>query len=403
MSLTKEQAKKNIKLYWLINFVSGIAFLVPIISIFYKYTGLSTFEIVLISNIFTLWMRIFELPTSVLWDTFWRKKSLMASVICNLIFALLILFSPNLVWFCIAAIFQWLYYSFWSGTWQAFLEENLSKTWEKDKFWRFFWKFTFYWEFPALITPIIASIILKFIPENGYTILATLDCVTAISLVVLTYKLTETFEIKEKIKSFKHAIQLNVDTGKNAIKEVFLNKETRNFLIYRALSYHVAFFDVLLLPILSGKGMVDWISGIITTVFAIWSMFASKYAYKRWEKHWYNISWARSTIWEAICLIIAGVFFKSWIFLAIIYFIFSVFNWIIQPSWNHELIKLTNWKSIATTRSIIFACTALYMTFMKWALSYIEPNIALIILWIVILLANVIFAKKILRNDAMSK
>lgn len=400
MTLTKQQAAKNIKYYGLINIISGITFLVPIISIFYKYTGLSTFEIVLISNIMTLWMWIFELPTSVLGDTFWRKKSLMASVVCNFLCTLFILFMPNLVWFCIAAAFQALYYSFWSGTWQAFLEENLSKTGEKDKFGRLFWKFTFYGEFPAIITPIIASIILKIFPSSWYTVLAVLDCVFAFVLVFLTYQLTETFQIKEKIQSFKHAIMLNIDTWKNAIKEVFWDKNVRNFLIYRALSYHVAFFDVLLLPILSEKGMIDWVSWIITTLFAIWSMFASKYAYKWWEKYWYNHAWVWSTVCEAICLIVVWIFFKSWIFLAVVYFIFSVFNGIIQPAWNHELVYRTNWKSIATTRSIIFSCVALYMTFMKRILSYIQPNIALIIIWVIMLTANVIFAKKILLKKS---
>ena len=399
MALTKKQATRNIKFYGLISLISGITFLVPIISIFYKYTGLSTFEIVLISNIFTFWMRIFELPTSVLADTFWRKKSLLSSVICNFLCTLLILLFPNLVWFCIAAIFQGLYYSFRSGTWQAFLEENLSKLWEKDKFWRFFWKFSFYWEFAAIITPLISSIILKFSPEFWYTILAALDCIFAFILIILTYQLTETFQTKEKIKSFKHALQLNVDTWKNALKEVFWNKNMRNFLIYRTLSHHVTFFWILLLPILSEKWMLDWVSWLIITMFTIGSMFAWKYAYKRWEKYWYNNSRIRSTISQAICLIIAWIFFKSRIFLAIIYFIFSAFDWIISPSWNHELIRLTNWKSIATTRSIIFACVALYMTLMKWILSYLEPNYALIILWIIILLTNVIFAKKILPKN----
>ena len=396
MTLTKKQAEKNITLYWLICLLAWITFLVPIISIFYKYTGLSTFEIVLISNVMSFWMWIFELPTSVLWDTFWRKKSLMASVICNFLCTLFILFYPNLIWFCIAAVFQGLYYSFWSWTWQAFLEENLSKTWEKEKFWRIFWKFTFYWEFPTIITPMIASIILKIMPDTWYTVLAALDCISALTLVMLTYQLTETYEIKEKIKSFKHAIQLNIDTWKEAIKEVFWNKNTRNFLIFRALSYHVAFFDVLLLPILAEKGMIDWVSWIITTIFVIWSMFASKYAYKRWEKYWYDNARARSTVCEAVCLIVAWIFFKSRIFLSIIYFIFSVFNWIIQPARNHELVQVSKWKSLATTRSIIFACVALYMTFMKRILSYLEPNIALIIIWIIMLLTNLIFFKKIL-------
>lgn len=395
MTLTKKQAEKNIRLHWLINFVSGATFLVPIISIFYKYTGLSTFEIVLISNIFSFWMWIFELPTSVLADTMWRKKSLMASVICNFLFAALILFMPNLVGFCLAAVFQALYYSFWSGTGQAFLEENLSVLGEEEKFWRFFWKFSFYEWIPYTITPLIASFILKIFPDVWYTILASLDVIFAFALVILTYQLTETLKISNKIKTFKQAIKVNVETWIGALKTVFWDKKIRNFLIYRSLSHHATFFGVLLLPILADKWMLDWVSGLITTIFSLWSMLATKYVYKWWEKYGYNSSWVHSTIWQAICLIIAWLFFKSWIFLAVIYLIFSILDGFIAPSWNHSLVKMIKWKSIATTRSIIFACVALYMTFMKWMLSYLEPNIALIILWIIILLTNVVFFKKI--------
>lgn len=398
MALTKKQATRNIKIHWWINLISGITFLVPIISIFYKYTGLLTTEIILVSNIFTFWMWILELPTSVLADAFWRKKSLIASVISNFLCATFILLCPNLTGFCIAAIFQALYYSFRSWTWQAFLEENLSTLWQQDKFWRFFGKFSFYWESAAIITPLIASAILKISPNTWYTILAALDCISAFSLIILTYQLTETSKISEKIKTFKQALKLNIDTWVSAIKNVFWNKDMRTFLIYRSLSHHVTFFGILLLPILSEKWMLDWISGLITTIFTIWSMFASKYAYKRWEKYGYNYSRTRSTIWQAICLIIAWVLFKSRILLACIYLIFSIFDWIISPSRNHELIKLTKWKSIATSRSIIFGCLALYMTFMKRILSYLEPNIALIIIWAIMLLANIIFAKKMLTK-----
>ena len=398
MGLTKKQAEKNIKLYWLISLISGITFLVPIISIFYKYTWLSTFEIILISNIFTLWMWIFELPTSVLWDTFWRKKSLLASIVCNFLCTLFVLLCPNLVWFCIAAWFTALYYSFWSWTSQAFLEENLSKMWKEDKFWKFFGNFTFYWQIPAIFTPIVSSIILKCVPSFGYTILAILDCIFAFILVILAYQFTETYEIKEKIKSFKQALILNINTWKNAIKDVFSSKDTRNFLIYRSFSHHVKFFEVLLLPILSEKGMIDWVSWIITTLFVIWSMFASKYTYKRWEKYWYNRARAWSTVWEAVCLIIAWIFFKSWIFLAIVYFSFSIFDGIVRPAYNHELVKISKWRSIATTRSIMSCCVALYMTIMKLILSYVQPNFALIILWILILVTNIIFAKQMLHG-----
>lgn len=49
-------------------------------------------------------------------------------------------------------------------------------------------------------------------PEFGYTILAILDCIFAFVLVIFAYQFTETYEIKEKIKSFKHALTLNIDT-----------------------------------------------------------------------------------------------------------------------------------------------------------------------------------------------
>ena len=276
MTLTKKQATKNLKIYGLINFLSWITFLVPIISIFYKYTWLSTAEIILISNIFTLWMWIFELPTSTLADTFWRKKSLMASVICNFICATIIVLFPNLVWFSIAALFQSLYYSFWSGTWQVFLEENLTILWEQKKFGRFFWRFSSYEELASLFTPILASLILKWKPESWYTILAILDAISALLLVVLTSQLVEVSQITQKFKTFKESLRLNIDTWISAIKDVFGNKDLKLYLIYRCFSHHAKFFWVLLLPILASKWMEDWISDVLTTIFTLWSLFASR-------------------------------------------------------------------------------------------------------------------------------
>ena len=391
MKLTKQEAKRNIKIQWIINIISGITFLVPIVTLFYKYTWLSTFEIILITNIFTFWMWFLELPTSVLADTFWRKPSLLASVISNFLCTLFILLFPSLWWFCIASVFQALYYSFWSWTGQAFLDENLAVLWEEEKFWRYFGKFSFYWEISWLITPLISSLILKLLPNTWYTVLAWLDCISALAIVILVLYLKESFLDREKISSFKQAIKVNYTTWVNAIKTVFNDNKLKIFLVYRSLTHHVTFFWILLLPILSEKGMADWLSWAIVSVFTIGSMFASKYCYIWWEKLWYKHSWKWSTVWQAIILIIAWLFFNSWIFLVLLYFVFSVFDWIINPSWNHELVQLSKWRSIATIRSIIFWLVALYITLMKWALSYLSPEIALVILWIIVLTTNIVF------------
>ncbi len=389
-------ARQNIKIHWWINFLSWVVFLVPVISIFYKYTGLSIFEIVLISNVFTFWMWLLELPTSVLADTTWRKKSLLFAVVSNFVFALIILLYPNFVGFCIAAIFQALYYSFWSGTGQAFLQENLSILKEEKTFGRVIWKFMFYEQLAAIMTPIIASLILKYFADSWYTILAAMDVIFALVLIILTTRLIETTQIEEKFTNFKHAIKVNIDTAKLAIKNVFWNKKLKLFLLYRSLSHHIMFFAIILLPILSEKGMEDWLSWAVTAVFVAWSMFASKYVYKIGERYGYKYPWVFGTIAQWILMILAWFLFNSWIVVAVIYFFFSIFNWLIWPSWNHLLVQLTKWKAIATTRSIIFAVFALYMTIGKQTLSFIEPQHALMILGVIILISNLFLGKKML-------
>lgn len=390
-------AKQNIKIHGWINFLSWVVFLVPIISIFYKYTWLSIFEIVLISNIFTFWMRILELPTSVLADTTWRKKSLMFAVISNFICALIIVLYPTFIGFSIAAIFQALYYSFWSGTGQAFLQENLSILKEEKKFGKVIWSFMFYEQLAAIITPIISSLILKIFNDWWYTILAVLDALFALTLILLTTRLIETTEITEKFNNIRDAIKANLDTAKIAIKNVFTNKNLKLFLLYRSLSSHITFFGIILLPILSKKWMEDWLSWLITSIFMVWSMFASKYIYKFWEKYGYNYSWVISTVFQWLLLILAWLLFKNWIIVAVIYFLFSIFDWFIWPSRNHSLVELTKWKAIATTRSIIFAMFALYMTIGKQILSFVNIEYALIILWGIILLTNLFIGKKIIK------
>jgi hypothetical protein len=159
------------------------------------------------------------------------------------------------------------------------------------------------------------------------------------------------------------------------------------------------FFGIILLPILSNKWMEDWKSWLIQMLFISWSMFASKFVYKIGEKYWYSYSWVFSTIAQGVCLLLAGFLFDSWIFIAIIYFFFSIFDGFIWPSWNHILVQLTRNNTIATTRSIIFWIFALYLTIWKQILSFIPVNYAFIVLGVIILLTNLLFARKMLNLE----
>ena len=126
--------RKNLNLQSRINFLSGMTFLAPVITLLYTYVGLSIPQIVIISSVWSLVVFLFELPTSVFADTVGRKKSLVISVVCNLISALMIIVFPTYRGFIIASIFGGLYFAFWSSTGQAFLEDNLRHIGEEKSF-----------------------------------------------------------------------------------------------------------------------------------------------------------------------------------------------------------------------------------------------------------------------------
>jgi len=322
---------------------------------------------------------------------------MLYSVVCNFGGALTILLFPNYIGFIIAAIFAALYWSFWSGTGQAFLEENLRIIKKEKEFGKRIGNFIFYGEIGGLVTPIIASIILKIFGNDGYLILAGFDSIFAFLLIVLVLKLTETIKLKENISSYKDAWNQNLHTAKTAIKNVLHSSKLKTFLLYRSLSHHMLFLGIILLPILSEKRMPDWYSGFVVSVGIIGSMFASKYAYKIGEKWGYNFAWVLGTTVQGILLLAIGFLLDSWITVACLYFLFSIFDGLWQPSWNHVLVELTNGKAIATTRSIIFSIFALYITIGKQFLVLFEIKTALIGLGVFIIFINIILGRKILH------
>lgn len=272
-------AQRNIKIHGWINFFSGIVFLVPIVTLFYKFTGLSIFEIIIISNVSTFCIWVFELPTSVFADTTGRKKSMLYSVICNFLAALVILMFPSYVGFIVAAVFAALYWSFWSGTGQAFLEENLRVLKREGDFGKVIGSFMFYGDLGTLLTSLIASLILKYFGDFGFRVLAGLDVIFAVVLVFLVTKLSETTYLCTEKLSLREAVFENLHTAKVALGNVFHSSKLKLFMVYRSLSHHMMFFGVILLPLLAQNGMEDWFAGIVMAFATMGGMLASKYAY----------------------------------------------------------------------------------------------------------------------------
>ena len=392
-------ARQNIKYQSWINFFAGAVFLVPIITLFYKYTGLGLFEIIIIANVSSFCVWLLEIPTSTFADTMGRKRSLTYSVIANFFGALMILIFPSYAGFIIASVFSALYFSFWSGTGQAFLDENLQVLNKQKEFGKYIGGFMFYEQLAAFATPVIASLILKSFGDQGYTILAALDVFFALIIVLLVFKLRKISKPRV-IKSVKHAFKENYKTAKKAFINVFKNSKLKLLLVYRSLANHVAFFPIILLPVLSENGMPDWVSGILMAIATIGAMITMKFGHKLSEKYSYNFSWVISTVIQGVLLIIAALVLQSWIFTAIIYVVFNTFEGLWQPSWNHVLVEQTRGKAIATTRSIVFAIFALYTTLGKQFLVIFEVKYALLGLGVFILLVNLILGSKMLKIKA---
>jgi MFS family permease len=96
-------------------------------------------------------------------------------VICNLLGAIVIALFPNFYGFVIAAVFSALYWSFWSGTGQAFLAENLTLLQRNREFGRVIGGFMFYEQLAAFGTPFFTSLVLYSYGDIGFRILAVID------------------------------------------------------------------------------------------------------------------------------------------------------------------------------------------------------------------------------------
>ena len=390
-------AKRNIKIHGYVNMLSGAVFLLPVITLLYKYTGLGLFEIVLISNVmnFSLWL--FELPTSVLADTLGRKKSMIYSVSANALSALMILLWPTFWGFVVAAVFRALYYSFWSGTGQAFLDENLHILGKQAHFGRVIGRFMAYEQAVALATPLVASGILRWLGDDGYMVLAGMDVVFAVLLIFLVLGFKEV-SVYKKLKGFGRIFRANLDMAKTGLKNVFLNSNIRLILIYRSLSHHLTFLSVILLPTLAVNGMSDWMAGVVITLTGVFVLVSTKFAYKIGEKYSYNSLWVWSSVAQGILIVLAGLFLKSWIVLAGLFVLIEFFFGFCGPSWNHILIEQSRGKAIATTRSIVMAVFALYITVGKQVLSFFDPEYALIGVGVFILFVNLVLGRRVIRK-----
>ncbi|MFN7160707.1 MAG: MFS transporter [Candidatus Gracilibacteria bacterium] len=395
--ITIQTAERNIKLQRLINLFAGFLFLTPVVTLLYKYTGLGLVEITLIANAATLCNWLFELPTSIFADVSGLKKSLLYSVICNFIGALLLFLFPGFWGFIAAAVFAALYWSFWSGTGQAFLETNLRVLGKEKSFGRVISGFMIIEQFAGLICPLIASGVLFFFHEEGYRILAGMDIIGATVLVALTFRLKEVTEKELNLVEEESRVRKYFRTAKMAFMNVLTNKDIRTLLIFRTFGNHISYLPLVIFPVLTDAHMPSFASGIISALATAAMMYMLKFGNNFSEKYSYGLSWIIATIIQSLILCAAAFFLHDWVILAGIYIIFVAFDGLWQPAWNQVLVNVVGGKAIATTRSLIFSIFALYTTVGKQVLSFLPLSTAFVCIALVVLATNILYANKIMQ------
>ena len=390
--------KKNLNLQAWINFLSGFTFLLPVITLLYTYVGLSIPQIILIANVWSIVVFLFDLPTSIFADIVGRKKALFIAVLCNLLAAMTIVFFAHYWWFIVASIFGWLYFAFWNSTGQAFLEENLRYIGEEKTFGKAIGHLMSLETIAGVVVALAVSWIIKRLwQEHWYRVLAILDTIFAFIIVVITIKLKEIHPIQAKLLGIKKILLTSYITTKNTIRNILMNKNMRVFMIYRSLANHVAFLAIISLPLRVKAWMDPWLAGILWIISTMAIFIANKYAYKLWERWTYNRVWVFSTIAQAVLLIVVAFLLKSWIAITVIMVLFNFAEGLWMPAWNHVLMWQTKWIAVATTRSIIFTVFALYTTIGKQILARFPVEYALIGLGVFIILVNIVLWRKILK------
>ncbi len=389
-----QQAECNISLQRWINLLAGVVFLVPVITLLYSHTGLGLVEITLIANVATFFTWILELPTSVFADVSGRRLSLLLSVSFNCLGAVLIFLFPSFWGFILASLCAAFYWSFWSGTGQAFLEENLRVLGKQQSFGKVIGSFMFAEQAAGLLTPLVATGVLYFFADGGYTILAGLDVLSASMLVFLTFQLRELPTASQKQEgSFHHRY---LSTTMHALREVLGNANIRTILLYRSFANHVAYLPLVIFPVLTYAHMPSFLAGILATCATGGMMLVLYFGHRLADKKSYGHSWVIATILQALLLMISAFFLSHWVILAGLYVLFVALDGLWQPAWNHLLVQTVGGKAIATTRSIVFALFALYTTIGKQLLSFLPLSTALFLLACVMLVANLWLGRKIL-------
>jgi len=366
----KEKWLYNLKIHYIWTFFSSFLFLAPIITLYYQYYGLDVKDIVMLSSISVLISTILEIPTSSLWDTIWRVKVMKMSVLFTLFSFFLIFVYPNIYIFYVAIFFNALWQALWSGTWHAKLQEDLEASEKQKEFWKVIWQLIALENIGKLFTPVVIYFVLKYF-SNGYNILAWLDVLAYSIWVFFVFKFIE-FDNVKKYKNYKHFIKDQINTIKIWVKFLFTNKTIVTFMILMILWDDLWYLAKVLMPSLVENGVESFLSAYLVWFSVLAWILGNLIPQKLWDKFSWEKTFVSLILINAILHLLAYFYVNNSLILSIIFIFISFVIWIYGPSWNHIIMKLTNIKEKATTRSIFLMIIGIFEFLFLFVLSFVS-------------------------------
>jgi hypothetical protein len=385
--------RNNLKIHYIWTSLISFSFLSPVISLYYKHYSLDVADIVFLWSFYYFFIFILEIPTSTLWDNFWRVKTLILSILSWFIPLIIYLFFPYHLMFFVAIFFSALWQALWNWNAQAKLEDDLKAIWKKADYWKTIWKLVSLTQIWKLLTPLGIYAILKY-SQNPYTILAIIDLIVY-CFVFITISRFKEIDESYILKSywFKH----HIETIKECVNYIISSKNIKILLLCMIFWTDMYFLSKVILPVMVDGWVKDYVSSIIVWFWSLFSIIWWLNSNKFTKKLGYKNAFTTFVSINSILHFLAFYFFDYKSVLPFIYILITFIEFAYLPVRNHILMEITPVRAKATIRSLFISIVLLYQFFMMMTFSFIDTKIALLVIS-VMMIVSVIFSRRIGRD-----
>lgn len=395
----------NLKIHYIWTFFSSFLFLSPILSLYFLHYNLDITDIIFLTALYKIFISFLEIPTSTLWDTWSKSKTLTLSAVFSLFSSLLYFFFPLYFVFIIAIFFSACAQALWSGTGHAKLEEDLKAAGMKDDFQKILWRLIALWRAWMLLTPFFVFSILKY-SEYWYQILAWIDIViwSIVLYFVSQFQDIETDHYQEFGKDMKKNVLLQYKTLKKSFIYMKNNKKLLLFLSLILLGTDWWLLAITYLPIIVDVNSIqDYYGSIYTLWVSIASILWWVFAYKISKKLWNILSISLLFMLLGFSHILTFFFHMNTFILTAIIIISSFVSVVVFTIWNSVLVQLTDIHNKSTVRSIFLSIVWLYSYCILFVLSKLSLDIAFLIIGTILISSGILslfMRKKLALNES---